>query len=293
MINKKCIFNFNIDKSYDGVNYYRSLTPMDKNNMPAPHTTGIMETHFIDRTMVPGKRYYVIFGAIKGEVIRLSDQIIAYSYYDEYIDNVVYYAPYMIDFLNEITNTTSTLEKFNNINNNISLNDNDGAIGQGCLSIVGNSYITTNINLNIEGNPFCIDFYVKAPAASTFNGLISVDGVYNRDYSAITLCCNNSLFISSTGTGWNVANNISLAGMCNNSWNHVAVAWDKSVIRGFVNGNQTSSVNFTGTFSQQGTTTFIGTKSNEFISQNMMFQHFRVTKGVARYTANFVPPTRY
>lgn len=289
MINKKCIFNFNIDKSYDGFNYYRSLTPIDKNNMPAPHTTGIMETQFIDRTMVPGKRYYVIFGAIKGEAIRLSDQIIAYSYYDEYIDNVVYYAPYMVDFLNEITNTTSNLEKFNNV----FINEVEGAINPGCVSLLGNSYITAGINLNIGNTPFCIDFYVKAPASSGANGLISVDGVRARDYSAITLVCSNGLYVSSNGTSWNIASGISMAGMCNNNWNHVAISWDKSVLRGFVNGNQKSSANFTGTFAQQGTTTFIGTKSNEFISQDILIQHFRVTKGVARYTANFVPPTRY
>lgn len=77
-----------------------------------------------------------------------------------------------------------------------------------------------------------------------------------------------------------------------NTWTHVAVTRSGTTVRMFVGGTQvataTDSTNFTGTG-----TLFVGrlrTATNGFF-WNGYLDDLRITKGVARYTANFTPPT--
>jgi hypothetical protein len=76
----------------------------------------------------------------------------------------------------------------------------------------------------------------------------------------------------------------------NNQWQHIAVARQDGVARIFLNGTQIAS----GSYSQDvtyGGIAYIGRwTSGEYWKGNM--DEFRVTKGIARYTANFTPPTR-
>jgi len=74
-------------------------------------------------------------------------------------------------------------------------------------------------------------------------------------------------------------------------WSHLVVARDGSFVRGFINGQQVGS---TATNSQNFTRSLIGIGATaggilEFF--NGYIDDLRITKGVARYTANFTPPT--
>lgn len=83
----------------------------------------------------------------------------------------------------------------------------------------------------------------------------------------------------------------STVAITNNQWNHIAVTRSGGTLRIFVNGVQgysgTVNTNLTA-----GSTIYIG--GQNFTSPATMtgyIDDLRITKGVARYTANFTPPT--
>ena len=76
-----------------------------------------------------------------------------------------------------------------------------------------------------------------------------------------------------------------------NTWYHVAVTRSNSIVRGFINGTQigTNSTN-TNTYNS-GTLFYMGLTDTANSPMNGYIDDARITKGYARYTANFTPPT--
>jgi hypothetical protein len=77
-----------------------------------------------------------------------------------------------------------------------------------------------------------------------------------------------------------------------NAWAHVAATYDQSTVRLFIDG-QNTGLNWTSSsLALNNTETLIGsewTRSAGFL--NAYIDDLRITKGVARYTSNFTPPT--
>ena len=79
-----------------------------------------------------------------------------------------------------------------------------------------------------------------------------------------------------------------------NEWVHLAVARSGSTITFYFNGVARMNLSFTGTVNSVNAATRIGmerTENNLSRAINAYIDDFRITKGVARYTANFTPPT--
>jgi hypothetical protein len=75
-----------------------------------------------------------------------------------------------------------------------------------------------------------------------------------------------------------------------NEWNHIALTRQSGVVKGFLNGVEEFSVTDTKTFSL--TAWRIGHQYNASGTHGAFYiDELRVTSGVARYTANFTPPT--
>ena len=76
----------------------------------------------------------------------------------------------------------------------------------------------------------------------------------------------------------------------NSQWNHIAITRSGSTFRLFVNGSQEASASWAGSISSTSRVVQIGndTSTNFF---NGYIDDLRITKGVARYTAAFTPPT--
>jgi hypothetical protein len=78
-----------------------------------------------------------------------------------------------------------------------------------------------------------------------------------------------------------------------NTWTHFAVTRSGTVIRTFVNGVAGNAVNTTKSIFQSSTQPAIGTylpSAASFLFAGYI-DDLRITKGVARYTSNFTPPT--
>lgn len=80
-------------------------------------------------------------------------------------------------------------------------------------------------------------------------------------------------------------------------WSHVAVTRSSGTLRLFIDGSQEASTTATGVIDANNTPAIGGGRSTGASTVNGYFfngyiDDFRVTKGVARYTANFTPPQR-
>jgi hypothetical protein len=104
---------------------------------------------------------------------------------------------------------------------------------------------------------------------------------------------NIRLYINGTTGGWNIASAANAAGVTVNAWNHIAFVRYGSKFYLFINGEQkwttTSSENLNG--DTPNTNIFLGGGSGGNYSYAGYMDDIRITKGVARYTQNFTPPT--
>jgi hypothetical protein len=103
------------------------------------------------------------------------------------------------------------------------------------------------------------------------------------------------LYVSNDGS----TNNISGATggtVSNNVWNHVALTWDGTNYRVFLNGTAViTQANSSPPYASNEVIQIGMSKSGGSGSANMFYQGYmddiRITNGIARYTSNFTPPT--
>jgi len=74
-------------------------------------------------------------------------------------------------------------------------------------------------------------------------------------------------------------------------WNHIAIVWGSSTLKGYVNGTEVLST--TAYTTSTAVPLIIGNFNNLDADRyyNGYIDDLRITKGIARYTANFTPPT--
>jgi hypothetical protein len=81
--------------------------------------------------------------------------------------------------------------------------------------------------------------------------------------------------------------------MNNGNWNHVAITRSSNTVRMFLNGTQVGTYTTSYIFWDSTTALLLGGFYTGSFGEDIdgYVDEFRVTKGVARYTANFTPPS--
>ena len=148
--------------------------------------------------------------------------------------------------------------------------------------------IPTSQQLNLSSGNWTVECWVNAQATG-FSGLLSW-----RNTGATSL--EPDLYVWNTGViVWYFNSAAQITGTTNivgTGWVHVAVAKSGSSTRLFVNGNQEgSTLTDNNTYLAPNTTLKIGAQLSASQWLNGYMQDVRITKGYARYTANFTPPT--
>lgn len=127
---------------------------------------------------------------------------------------------------------------------------------------------------------YTIEFWMKSTAAT---GTPLSQPVNTNGWGFIFL--SGTLYIQ---LAYNSTNDITVAGagFLNGSWNHVALCRSGTSVRLFLNGVQQGST-VTNSRDYTSQTIKVGSGPSDF---NGRIDDLRITKGVARYTANFTPP---
>lgn len=156
-----------------------------------------------------------------------------------------------------------------------------------------NSFVSTPDSTALEFGSG--DFTVEAWIYPTSNtGMRTIFSKTSNGYSPLLFTVNNGnlvYYMSSTGTGWNVASGVSAGSVTLNAWNHIAISRSGTSVKPFVNGvagtsttTSASLVDNTGPV-RIGANYFTGTL--EYFAGYM--DEVRVTK-MARYVSNYTPP---
>ena len=144
--------------------------------------------------------------------------------------------------------------------------------------------MVTNPALNLGTGSFTVEAWINLSAMSSDYFVISASGTGGAFFG----------FQGSTNIGYGrnaVAWDYTVAsGMSPGVWYHIAWCRSSTSMRIFVNGTQ---VGTTQTTSQAYdlTTTSTNVANQGFYYLNGYIQDLRITNGIARYTANFTPPT--
>ncbi|WP_374249821.1 LamG-like jellyroll fold domain-containing protein [Thermomonas sp.] len=99
----------------------------------------------------------------------------------------------------------------------------------------------------------------------------------------------NTFHFACTGNGYDISGSTSVAA---NTWHHVAVARAGGTLRLFVNGALDAAVSDSQACSSTADLMVGRLGTYDVIPLNGYLQEVRITKGVARYTAAFTPPTQ-
>jgi hypothetical protein len=145
---------------------------------------------------------------------------------------------------------------------------------------VVNAGVTTGFG---TGN-FTVEFWVYANTWSSFNNL--VDFRKATDYFMIHYNAGAIRFYN------NGSNRITGSSLSTSTWYHIAVCRSGTSTKMFVDGTQVGSTYTDSTNYPVETVITIGARNDDIGNPfNGYIDDLRITKGYARYTANFTPPT--
>ena len=272
--------NWNLDGFVDEQCYYCSETPFTAETKPAPKAVldGGVRT-CTDTAIEVGKTYYVAVGAVKNGVEKLSDVVAVNAGGDPHWSNVVSLLHFDGDLVDVCGNTWVA-------QGGMQLSYTDPKFGSGCAYSDG-SY---NSNLHMTSptpkllnEDFCIEMFYKPVNTNTWYSFFNTYGEGNTAERNLIINNSNGKLTASLITITD--NNDFIL----NKWHHVAYTRQGNTLRLFLDGVLVGSGNITE--SVRTDAIYIGLQPySEDWSVPGFYDELRITKGVARYTANFTPP---
>lgn len=135
---------------------------------------------------------------------------------------------------------------------------------------------------------FTIDLWVRP---STVSG---AGGVFSKlaSYGPFLIYRNGSayqFYSSASGSSWNITAGSSLGTAVLNTWSHLAVTRSGNTFRLFQDGVQTLTFSTSASLYNGSNPVYVGRDSSTYFAGHV--DEIRLTKGLARWTAGFTPPT--
>jgi hypothetical protein len=138
----------------------------------------------------------------------------------------------------------------------------------------------------LRSGDFTVECWLYQTATNSFPGVLEIGNHLNSS-GIVFIASNSSIITAYSGTFLGSATAPAF-----NTWNHIAWVRNNGSFKIYVNGVGNSGVSFTNNLNDSSTLT-IGSIAS--LSSNYMYSGYiddlRITKGYARYTSNFTPPT--
>jgi hypothetical protein len=146
---------------------------------------------------------------------------------------------------------------------------------------------------NFGSGDWTIEGWLYINSAKSYNGWF---GKRQTGLYGLTLQIDSSnvlsISASTTGSSWALAGASLGGGYSAGAWMHVAVTRSGTTITGWLNGTSTGTQTLSGSiFAATGYVATIGSANDSGQEFNGYIDDFRITRGYARYTTTFTPPT--
>ena len=266
--------NWKLDGFVDEQRYYCSETAIDVNNLPLPKAVLAGDVRFyVDTDIDVGKTYYVAVGSVKNGVERLSEvRLVRAVGGDEYWDKVVA----LLHFDGDLTDETGRVWNLGG-----SVLTEDGRFDGG-LRRYGGEDSTHTDSLELYGDTYTIEFWYRQDANTwQFSAIFAVgtDSILFRvnPEGGIELLTNNNTYV---GSGISPI----IGG-----WYHICIQRnDEGVLGWYVDGIYRGGI----VSNPDNGYVRIGYSPKDPNNAWFTLDELRITKGVARYTTSFTPPTK-
>lgn len=149
-------------------------------------------------------------------------------------------------------------------------------------------------NFNYGSGNFTVECWVYPTANASFAGIFT-KRASGAVYAPIQVLINSgtmALFVSTSGSAWAINANASSSPSLN-VWSHIAAVRNGATITLYLNGTSVASGSVSTSALMTNTAQFVlgAEGANDTGNYAGYIDDFRITKGYARYTANFTPPT--
>jgi hypothetical protein len=163
--------------------------------------------------------------------------------------------------------------------------------GTGSISTPTSGYlINTDAKTNLGSANFTVEFWVNSASdEGGYPGLVAIDSGLTGDFAGLVVT-KSGVFVSYNGSSWAIFA-ASMGTVSDGAWRHIAVVRNGSSLLCFNNGVLQSTTSITSAIFYKGPATIVGKKADNFTAGEAYIDDLRITKGVARYTATFTPPT--
>lgn len=213
---------------------------------------------------------------------------------DPYFSSVV--ALLHFDGTNGSTTFTDQKGHTFNANGNAQINTSTVKYGTGAGLFDGTGdYLdsATSADWNFGSGDFTIEGWVNPAGASTY-ALLDINRASGFDHAYLRVSANKLLmsFANSTGSGYAFTAVATTTSLPASTWTHFAVVRNGTSFKVYINGvhDAAPDATYAGAIYFSGDTLHIGHLISSSTYWNGSIDDLRITKGVARYTANFTPP---
>lgn len=290
--------NWKLDGFVDEQRYYCSETPIDLESLPVPKAILAGDVRsYVDATIEVGKTYFVRVGSVKNGVEKLSDEIFVTA--DAYATHVIS----LLHFDDNLTDEKGILSYVGVGSITYSLNAKFGKSLD--LSSRKGLITTRSTEIQLGSSDYTIECFVRAKSFTkniVDPVIFSIGDNNDAGNQEIILGIESTtgkLFYRVYQDDVYIVEDIkTLNALQLNKWTHVAITRSGLSHYIFINGLKKASYDVSSNYALEniavdliiGGIISVGSKI-DWGRFDGLIDEFRFTKGIARYTENFDPPT--
>ena len=268
---------------FDSFDVLRSNSPMNVNSLPSPIATNLPTMYYVDTTVVEGATYYYRVVAWRDAVSKVSGEIeFKAAAGDPYWDKVVALLHFDGDLNDDIGGAWGS-------SGTPSITDTNHLFDKNMLFPGGGGahYITKTFADALGTDDFTIEMFIRRDAYSDYRCLFDSRSSANSDGLAIYT---SSILTGNVPVIWASAQVLmGVSEIPHSEWVHIAVCRRSGTLYYFTGGMLQNSANFTNNLTNKSVR--LGATREGSQSYGGYIDELRITKGVARYTVDFDPPT--
>jgi hypothetical protein len=168
--------------------------------------------------------------------------------------------------------------------------------GTGSLKFNGTSdYLSLPYNpaVKLGSSNFTIEFWAYFNSVAASQTILADTITASTGFSWVFFTSTGRLdyYLSSNGTAWNIASAVPIGNVATGQWYHVALVRNGSTFTPYLNGVSGTTTTSALALYVNSSADLIGAGPGGINFFNGYLDDVRITNGIARYTANFTPPT--